>query len=554
MNFRYSLLLPALLFILFIASSGCKKPIEVPDPQTVITFTPGSLNIEKNEALGYPLTVKINDATVDPTTIKWQSADTTIASVDNKGFVRGKFAGETEITATLSDGKGSAKCKVTVFDNHAYKFRLVLKDKGTSTFSIAKPEAFLSTKAIERRKKHNIAIDDTDLPISPDYIKQIKQIGGVVVAQSKWLNTVSVYCDNSLLMLKYKQLPFVKDVAIVWQGAKTSGQSFTNNTAQAGVKPTGESSVKDEAYYGSAWLNISTDNGQFLHNKGLEGKGIDIAVIDEGFNDINTNALFSTVNIIGAKSFIYEDSNPYNTDDHGVWVTSCMAVNKPGYYVGTAPKANYLLLRSEDSKSEFAIEEDYWVAAIEYADSAGVSIVNTSLTYTYHDGGTDNHKYEDMDGKTALATRGANMAIQKGIFIACCAGNNQSWVGAPADAADVLTVGSINRSGNADEFTAFGITVDGRVKPDVMALGGQASVINVSGTAERRNGTSYASPITCGLVACLWQAYPGLSNKQLLDIIRKSANRYNNPVMPYGYGIPDMGKAFKLAQAVVGSN
>jgi subtilisin family serine protease len=155
-----------------------------------------------------------------------------------------------------------------------------------------------------------------------------------------------------------------------------------------------------------------------------------------------------------------------------------------------------------------------------------------------------------MDGKTALATRAANMAFSKGIFIVCSAGNEQQWVGAPADSPNVLTVGSINKTLNIDEFSSWGITVDGRVKPDIVALGGGASVINNKGVQESRSGTSYASPIMCGLAACLWQAYPKLSNKDLIDVIRKSADRYNNPIMPYGYGIANMQKAMDLAKIV----
>ena len=226
-----------------------------------------------------------------------------------------------------------------------------------------------------------------------------------------------------------------------------------------------------------------------------------------------------------------------------------MAVNKARYYVGTAPGANYWLLRTEDESSEYAIEEDYWVAAAEFADSIGVDVVNTSLYYTSHDG-LMRYKYEDMNGKTSFASRGAAMAADKGILVICCAGNDQSWVGTPAEATDVLAVGSINRTGNIDNFTSYGITVDGRMKPDVVALGGSAGVIDITGKPMNRSGTSYASPIVCGLAACLWQAYPKLTNKDLLDIFRKASNRYGSPAVPYGYGLTDMNKAVQLAQSV----
>lgn len=552
-------MLPARLFyyyfictlFLFIA---CKKPSNPITPSvitSVVTIDPSTLNITKSLFDSYRLNVKLNNVAVDTSDIKWTSADTRIATVNGQGMVQSLAAGETDITATLLNGKGSAVCKVTVNDDNAYKFRITLKDKGISGFSISTPSKFLSAKAIARREKMHIAIDDTDLPISDDYVKAIQNVGGVIVVKSKWLNTVSVYCENELLSYEFKKLPFVKDVEEVWQGKKvnTIPQPKILNSQQKS-KPSSPAATRNAAYYGTSWVNISMNNGQGLHQMGYEGEGIDIADIDEGFQGLNTNTFFDNTNIKGAKSFLYENADPYSIDSHGVWVTSCMGVDHPGTYVGTAPAANYWLFHTEDAATEFPIEEDYWTAAIEYADSLGVDMVNSSLTYTYHDGPAGHYTYQTMDGKTTFVTRAANMAENKGIFVVCSAGNDQTWVGAPADAPDVLTVGSVNSSGTSDFFTSFGITVDGRMKPDVMALGGGASVIDVTGSQMFRSGTSYASPNMCGLAACLWQAYPKLTNKELLNVIRKSADRYNNPIVPYGYGIPDMKKAAQLAKVI----
>lgn len=172
---------------------------------------------------------------------------------------------------------------------------------------------------------------------------------------------------------------------------------------------------------------------------------------------------------------VYENDDPYALDSHGIWVTSCMAVNLPGKYIGTAPEANYWLLRTEDQASELPIEEDYWVSAAEYADSVGVDIINSSLYYnTFHSFVDSRYRFEDMDGKTAFATKGANVAASKGILIVNCAGNDGTWVGTPADSPNVLTVGSLNYRLNIDHFTSFGVTIDGRMKPDVLAMGGGA--------------------------------------------------------------------------------
>ena len=542
----FSFYLICLLFLF----TACKKHADVIQPN-VVSIDPPVLNVAKSTFFSYWLKVKLNNVAVDSSDIKWTSADTRIATVNGQGLLQPLAAGQTTVTATLINGKGSAVCKVTISDTNAYKFRITLKDKGTSGFSVNNPSQFLSAKAIARRQKMHIPVDATDLPISADYIKAIQNAGGVIVVKSKWLNTVTVYCENELLSYEFKKLPFVQDVEEVWQGKKvTQIPQQTTSGARQKQSTSSPATIRNAAYYGNSWLNISTNNGQVLHQKGYEGQGIDIADIDEGFKGLNTNPFFDNTNIKGAKSFVYENADPYSIENHGVWVTSCMGVDHPGTYVGTAPAANYWLFRTEDETTEFPVEEDYWAAAVEYADSVGVDMVNTSLTYSYHDGPNDHYTYETMDGKTAFVTRAANMAINKGIFVVCCAGNEQTWVGAPADGPDVLTVGSINKTGTFDYFTDFGVTVDGRMKPDVMALGGGAGVIDVSGVPDIRSGTSYASPDMCGLAACLWQAYPKLTNKELLKVIRQAGDRYSNPVIPYGYGIPDMQKAMQLAKAI----
>jgi hypothetical protein len=541
-------LIVAVSIILF---AGCKKsPVtpSLPNPPA-ITIT-SALLIGKSDIIVYPITAISNGVKLDPSTIKWSSANTGIATVDINGYVTAISIGETVITATLINGQGSAQCKVTVYDHDAYKLRLVLKDKGTSSFSISNPADFLSAKAIARRKKENISVDATDLPISPDYLKKIRSLGGIIVAQSKWLNTVCVYFTDGSLINAYKNLPFVQDVVVVWQESaapSVSSADYPGAPSQIVTPPVVPN--RDSAYYGAAWNNIKLDKGQALHVNGFAGAGVDIAVIDGGFNNLRANPAFSNTNIKGAKSFLYEDANPYVKDSHGVQTSSLMAVNKPGYFVGTAPEANYWFFRTEDSSSEFLIEEDYYVAALEYADSAGVAIVSTSLGYTYHDGGAS-YTYKDMNGTTATASRGANMAFAKGIFIAVGAGNNGSWVGAPADASGVLTTGSVNISGVISDFSSYGFTVDGRIKPDVVALGNGACTIDIGGARTYSSGTSFTNPIICGLVACLWEAYPKLDNKDLLSIIKQSADRFNSPLLPYGYGIPDMQKAMLLAKTV----
>ncbi|WP_207421147.1 S8 family peptidase [Desertivirga brevis] len=551
-----SYLLKALFLSLF-CLVACKKneiPEEPEKPNPTIRVMLDSVIMENIPYVGTRLEVIVeNIPEGTPDSVEWRVENPRIAEVTTKGIVWPKGAGTTYVYAKLVNEKIEAKCKIIVTDGNDYKFRLILTDKGKSDFSVGNPGAFLSDKAIERRRRRGIPIDETDLPISKQYLKAITELGGTIVAQSKWLNTVTINVQDQFLIDKYKTLPFVKDVKLVYVGKrkKVSNVSKYVDSPQAGSS----SNLGTSIDYGSAALNINLVKGEALHQEGFKGAGIDIAVIDAGFLNLKNNPAFSNIHIKGAKSFVYENDDPYSIDSHGIWVTSCMAVNKPGRYVGTAPEANYWLLRTEDSDTEYPIEEDYWTSAIEFADSAGVDLVNSSLYYSdgFNSYYTKGYTADDMDGKTAFSTKAANMAFKKGIFIVNCAGNENKWVGAPADSPGVLTLGSVNDKSSKDSFTSWGMTVDGRIKPDVMALGGGASVINTSGTAENRSGTSYASPIVCGLVACLWQAYPELTNNDLLEIIRKSADRASNPALPYGYGIVDMKKAMELAKIKVGS-
>lgn len=533
---------------LFFFFSACKKT-EIPAPPSLlISINQSEVTLAKDQFFLARLEVKLENLPAgESDEIKWTTENPRIATVTNEGLVYPQGAGVTYITATLVSGKGSVSCKVTITDGNDYKFRLTLKDKGTSSYSIGNPSAFLSAKAIARRQKFNIEIDETDLPISPGYLNEIQKVGCKIVAKSKWLNQVTVHCSDEFLVDKYLALPFVKEARMVWMGKRL----VTVPSPYVDVPQQGNNKINGPIDYGGALVNITPNNGSVLHEKGFKGAGIDIAVIDAGFINLKQNPALQNINIKGAKSFIYEISDPYTLDNHGVWVTSCMAGNQPGKYVGTAPEASYWLLHTEDSPTEQPIEEDYWANAVEFADSAGVDIVNSSLSYSFYNRPEDSYKFTDMDGKTAVASRAANLAAKKGLVIVNCAGNDQTWVGTPADSPYVLTLGSINKNFVDDAFTSFGITVDGRMKPDVMAKGGSASVIGIIGTIETRSGTSYASPIMCGLIACLWQAYPKLNNMELMEIVRKSADKANNPVVPYGYGVPDMQKAMNLAKAAL---
>ena len=525
--------------------SSCRKdPVKIEREQE-IEILPGVMRLSKNQTAPEKLTARLKNSPAVPINVNWTSANPLIATIDNSGKVAAHSVGETEIKATLIGGKGTGVMKVIVYDVSDYKFRIVLKNKGPVNYSLSRPTDFLSARTVERRNRYSIPIDSADIPISPQYLTQIENTGAKIVAKSKWVNTVSVHCSDSAVLEKIKTLPFVQSAALVWTAAKDTSAYFKTFVNYA--TPTPKRSVQDAAYYGSAWTNISINKGQFLHDAGFKGAGMEIAVIDVGFVNIPQNAGLNTINIKGAKSFIYERSDPYAEGNHGVSVTSCMAANKPNLMVGTAPEASYWLFMTEDETSEYPIEEDYWVAALEYADSTGVFIANTSLGYKEFDAGVSNYTFEDLDGKTTHAAKGAAMAAQKGMLLVVSAGNDRSFVGTPADSPDVLTVGAIQSNLAISTFSSYGFTKYGYVKPDVVALGTGAAVMNINGQPANANGTSFASPILCGMAACLWQANAKLSNKEIINVIKQSSNFHTSPGTPFGYGIPDMEKAMQLA-------
>lgn len=429
-----------------------------------------------------------------------------------------------------------------------YKFRLSLTDKGKTKYKIEKPQEFLSQKAIDRRLKHNIAINESDLPISEDYIRQIEEKGAIVVAKSKWQRTISVQCNDSAMIDELTALPFVANATFVWKGIGKNGK---HNEYPDSLKFVNQQEVMFGQYYGLAYDNIKSLNTETLHKAGFKGKGIDIAVIDAGFNNLPSIEILDNLNIKGYKGFVYGNEDLFqNANQHGLNVVSCIGANKPLQFVGTAPEANLWLLGSEDPRSEYPIEEDYWAAAIEYADSLGAEVVNTSLGYNNFDVPAKSYTHKDLDGKSAFISRSANIASKKGILIVCSAGNSgdSSWrkITPPGDADGVLTVGAIDRDSSLADFSSRGYTADMRVKPDVVALGLGSVVVNDEGRVTYKSGTSFSSPIMCGTVACLWQAFPTLSNFEIMQLVKESSNQYENPDENFGYGIPDMELALKL--------
>ena len=271
-----------------------------------------------------------------------------------------------------------------------------------------------------------------------------------------------------------------------------------------------------------------------------------IAVLDAGFYQVDAMNVFDSLwlngQILGTRDFVMPGNNVFNESTHGMMVLSTMGANIQGQMVGTAPKANYWLLRTEDATSENLIEEDNWAAGAEFADSIGVDLINSSLGYTTFDDAAMSHSYQDMDGRTTRVSQAATIAARKGILVVNSAGNSGGgwwkYIGAPADADSIITVGAVNNMGNYAAFSSIGPSYDNRIKPTVAALG-EGSVIATGGGVSTGNGTSFASPIICGMTACLWQAFPQKTNQDIIEAIRLSASQYYTPDSLLGYGIPN---------------
>jgi len=427
-------------------------------------------------------------------------------------------------------------------------------DKNHTSYSLDNPEEYLSERAIERRIKQNIAIDSLDLPVNLTYIDSVLTLDVEQFHTSKWLNGITVTTDIDTLPELIQNWSFVKEVQL-------TKPSVTSKSAKTKFVEYEEGEVPiDTSYYGESVYQIGMLNGQFLHNDNYNGQGMQIAVIDAGFINADTlpalDSLWINDQVLGTKDFLNIETDIFSSpnDYHGMSVLSTMGGNMPGQLIGTAPKASYWLIRSENNYSEYIVEEDNWVAAAEFADSAGVDIINSSLGYyLFNDSSTD-HTYADMDGKTTRVTRGANIAASRGILVLTSAGNerNNSWfrIIAPSDGDNVIGVGAVDMDLVPASFSSAGPASDGDIKPNVAAMGYRTVVQLSNGAIGKLSGTSFSSPVLAGMAACLWQKNPDKTAAEVKKAIEESGNLYLNPDSLSGYGVPDMQVADELLSSM----
>ncbi len=426
-------------------------------------------------------------------------------------------------------------------------------DKEGSPYSIDNPEAYLSPRALQRRANLNITIDEYDLPVNPQYLQAVADCGAEIINPSKWLNGVSVHVTDPSVIEAINALDCVMTVRNCPNDLKAQEQK--ERWLANEMKPAA-STRSSKGFYGGAEDQVKQLNVDVLHDMGFDGTGVIIAVLDGGFEGAENTSCFDNMReegrLLGTRDFVYGSNSVYTQSTHGTSCLSTMGAYDPNNMVGTAYKASYYLIHTEDGDSENIIEEYNWVSGAEYADSLGVDVCSTSLGYITFDMSQWDHPYQHYDGKTAPMSIGAEIAASRGMICMNAAGNEgdgNCTLGIPADAEHIVTVGAVNAAGDRASFSSVGPTYDGRIKPDVMAMGEGTYVASGYGSwwpYYNGNGTSFATPVLAGAVACLRQARPYSSVQEICDALRACGNRAENPDSKYGYGIPDFSQALEL--------
>ncbi|HEX3165194.1 MAG TPA: S8 family serine peptidase, partial [Chitinophagaceae bacterium] len=440
---------------------------------------------------------------------------------------------------------------------HAQFTRYIVKfkNKGGNPFSLSTPLTYLSQRALDRRTRYGIAIDSTDLPVTPAYVTQIRNVPFVTLLNiSKWHNSVTIQTTDPNAITTINALSFVQSVAAIATRTRNSTTSKLIIADQPYVpSQRGADITADFFNYGPGSLaEINLHKGQLLHNIGLRGQGMAIAMLDGGFFNYTTlDAMDSIIlnnQVLDTWDFYSNNTTVSDDHPHGMQCLSIIAANIPGQFVGKAPKANFLLYRTEDATTEYPIEEFNMVCGMERADSAGADLISASLGYSEFDDAAFNHTYAQMNGNTTIAAIGADLAAKKGILFVNAAGNEggAAWhyIITPADGDSVLAIGAVNTSGAVGSFSSFGPSSDGQVKPDVASVGVGTIVQSTSNTVVTGSGTSFACPNMAGLASVLWQGFPEVNNMRIVRALREAGSIAATPNDRIGYGIPDLKAAF----------
>ena len=432
------------------------------------------------------------------------------------------------------------------------------KNKGGTPYTFSNPIAYLSQKAIDKRTRYGIGIDSTDLPVTPAYVSQVAAVPNVTVLNvSRWLNAITIQTAAPAAITTISGFAFVQSVTGIAARPSTGGRALNNKFEEENPAPVEagrtEGMTGDYFNYGTASFNeIHLHNGEFLHNIGLRGQGMTIAMLDAGFYQYTTLKSFDSANtnnqIKSTWDFVAREASVTEDHPHGMQCLSAIVANIPGQFIGKAPKADFHLFRTEEDATEYPIEEFNWVCGAERSDSLGCDVISSSLGYSTFDNASLNYTYANMDGNTTLSSYGADLAAKKGTLVFVAVGNEgtNSWhyLITPSDADSVVAVGAVNASGGVGSFSSYGPSSDGQVKPDLASVGVAALIQSTANTVGTGNGTSFATPNMAGLGTCLWQAFPEYNNMKIIQALRQAGSKYTTPDNRVGYGIPNMKLAF----------
>ncbi len=454
-------------------------------------------------------------------------------------------------------GKRLAHRYGTMSNDERIPVWVTFKDKGAAAEQLlsSAPEAFLTPRAIERRQRMLAAqmsdassvITMEDIPLDRSYVASVLDIASMVRHEVKWFNAMSVVATKAQIDA-LRLLPHVKEIEIVERLRVRGMESMS--VLDKGLPPVVQGpQAQPLLNYGSSLAQNQQINSVALHNQNINGSGVLVAVFDAGFSNLTHPAL-ATRPVIARYDFS-TNSTTLASHSHGQNTFSVVGGYSEGNLIGPAYGATFALARTEVDPTETPTEEDNWARAAVWADSLGVDVISCSLGYIDFDSPYPSYTWQSMNGSTTMITRAANRATQLGIVVVNSAGNagdagaGMNSLGAPADGFDVITAGSVTASGNRSSFSSTGPTVDGRIKPDVMAQGSSTWAATSSSSYGGVSGTSFSCPMTAGAAALVLSANlgTGLTPKQVAEALRQTASRASNPDRLMGWGIVNTAKA-----------
>ena len=476
--------------------------------------------------------------------------------------VDGSSATHAKVSSRLRNAAIHEKVKVWV----------LFKDKGFSTdervhTALEAYKTQMSTSIIRRRlRRTRVSFPDTsDLPVSSYYINTVRKAGGRLRAKSRWLNALSLEASPAEIA-KIARLPFVRAIDPVEAYSRTTHRMDSSSQSLSQEAPPGRPPLN----YGNSRAQIEQIQANFLHRSGFSGDGMVIGLLDTGFS-LDHTAL-QGIDVLGQRDFVNGDDNPANEigqddpgeDDHGSVILSILAVNAPGNLIGVAFRASYLLAKTEKvlqngQEFEHLVEEDWWIEGLEWAEAMGAEVISSSLGYAKW------YRFKDLDGHTSKLTIAANLAVEKGMSVIVAAGNLGDQplgdlglggrITVPADGFDVLAIGSVDRLGRSLQISSRGPTFDGRIKPDLAALGVGVTGIDPQSRSRfthTHRGTSASASLGAGVVALLAQAFPLATPQDIASAVRSTASQSHAPDNAVGYGIIRSAAAYEALLAQFG--